>query len=343
MTSTSRSAQLPLVSVVTPVYNGGEYLRACLDSVCAQTYSNWRYTIVDNCSSDDTFPLAESYAARDSRVRVLRQSEFLPLIANHNRALRLIDPDSVYCKPLMADDWLYPECLEQLVAAACAHPSAGLICSSARSGDHVLFDGLPPTHGAVSFLDGRTAARLGLLEERYFFGSPTTQLLRTDQVRKRDPFYNPENPQADEEACYDLLRECDFVFVHQPLVYVRMHARSHTSSLWHLFSLESCHVYALAKYGPDFLKASEYQARLQLRLRQYYARLALGVVEGRGPDFWRFHRRLLQMIGQPLSRVRLARAIAAHIARKLAAPRALLRSVGRRMGRIRGRSAGADQ
>ncbi len=340
MTPTSHSAQLPLVSVVTPVYNGAEYLRQCIESVCGQTYGNWRYTIIDNCSTDDTLELARSYAAREARIRVLPQSEFLPLIANHNRALRLLEPEAHYCKPLMADDWLYPQCLEQLIAAAVAHPSAGLICSSARTGDHVLFDAVPRLQDPVSFLKGREAARLALLEERYFFGSPTTQLLRADLIRKRDPFYNPDNPQADEETCYDLLRECDFLFVHEPLVYVRMHARSHTSALFHLFSLESCHAYALAKYGRQFLTPAEYETRLTLRLRQYYARLALGALERRGPDFWTFHRRLLQMIGQPLSRVRLARAIGAHVLRKLASPASLRHALKARLASARRRVVG---
>jgi glycosyltransferase involved in cell wall biosynthesis len=51
------------VSVVTPVFNGEKYLRACIESVLAQSYDNWDYTIVDNCSTDSTLAIAHEYAA----------------------------------------------------------------------------------------------------------------------------------------------------------------------------------------------------------------------------------------------------------------------------------------
>ena len=54
----------PLVSIVTPVYNGADFLSECIESVLAETYENWEYTIVDNCSSDGSADLARGYAAR---------------------------------------------------------------------------------------------------------------------------------------------------------------------------------------------------------------------------------------------------------------------------------------
>ena len=78
----------PLVSIVTPVYNDAEYLAKCIESVLAQTYQHWDYTIVDNCSTDGSADIACTYAAKDPRIRVHGNSRFLKAIANHNMALR---------------------------------------------------------------------------------------------------------------------------------------------------------------------------------------------------------------------------------------------------------------
>ena len=332
--------QAPLVSVVTPVYSGGEYLRECIESVIAQRYDNWRYTIVNNCSTDDTLEIAQHYASRDPRIRVYDNAEFLPIIDNHNHAISLIDPESAYCKPLMADDWLYPECIETMVSCALTQPSIGLVCTCASTGNNtILFDRLrpadSPTSSPTTVLAGGIACRISMLEDRYFFGSPTTMLIRADLIRKRRPFYNPLNLHADEESCYDILQESDFAFVHQALVFIRVHERSHTSSVHRLESMLAARLYALAKFGHVYLTVEEFQRRYHDKLAEYYARLAAAAVELRGRRFWEFHRTMLIQIGAPLDRSRLTRAIALHVARRLASPGSLVRGVFSRMMSMR--------
>src|SRR5689334_12133971 len=112
----------PLVSVLTPVYNGERFLAQCIESVLSQTYSNWRYTIVDNASTDRTLEIAQAYAARDPRIAVIHYSEFVDVIASHNRAFRQVGFDGVYTKVVSADDWLYPDSIAELVAAAERNP-----------------------------------------------------------------------------------------------------------------------------------------------------------------------------------------------------------------------------
>src|SRR4051794_22441125 len=105
----------PLVSILTPVYNGEKYLEECIESVLSQSFQNWEYIIVNNNSTDRTLEIAEEYQRRDSRIRVHSNDTLLPIIANHNRAFGLISAESKYCKVVSADDWLFPECIERMV------------------------------------------------------------------------------------------------------------------------------------------------------------------------------------------------------------------------------------
>ena len=158
------TANEPFVSIVTPVYNGETYLRECIESVLAQTYSNWEYIVVNNCSTDGTLGIAEEYSCRDRRIHVHSNDSLLPIIANHNRAFRLISTESKYCKVVSGDDWLYPECIARMVELAEANPSVGLVGSYQLSGGggkwYLRTYGLPYSSTVVS---GREISRAHLL------------------------------------------------------------------------------------------------------------------------------------------------------------------------------------
>jgi glycosyltransferase involved in cell wall biosynthesis len=60
-----------VVSIVLPTYNGSRYLAKSIESCMTQTYKNLELIIVNDCSEDDTLAIAESCAARDSRIRII--------------------------------------------------------------------------------------------------------------------------------------------------------------------------------------------------------------------------------------------------------------------------------
>src|SRR4051794_12443772 len=107
---------MPAVSVIMPAFNAGPYLSSAVDSVCAQTYEDWELLIVDDGSTDDTARIADSYALRDSRVRVVHQPNG-GISSARNRALAAADPGSVFLAFLDSDDVWYPGALATLVEA----------------------------------------------------------------------------------------------------------------------------------------------------------------------------------------------------------------------------------
>lgn len=300
------SAAQPRVSVVTPVYNGEEYLSQCLDSVLAQTYQNWDLVVVNNCSTDRTLEIAEQYAARDSRIRVHNNERFAPVIANHNIAMRLVSPESKYCKVLFADDWLFPDCLAEMLAVAETHPSVGIVGAYGLDGAAVLWQGLAyPSR----FVPGREISRKTLLGGPYVFGTPTSVLIRSEFVRSRESFYNEANLHADNEACYDILQHADFGFVHKILTFSRPRPMSNTSAARNLESYVLGSLSAVITHGPAFLTDEECDLRREQWMKQYYRILAKSVLRLRDRKFWEFHRQRLQQLGYPFNRARLSKAV----------------------------------
>ena len=290
----------PLVSVITPVYNGEEFLAECIESVLAQTYQNWDYMIVNNCSTDGTLAIAESYAAKDPRIRVLDCREFLPIIQNHNRAIRQISPQSEYCKVVLGDDWLFPDCIMKMVSLAEQNPSVGLVGAYGLDGDgvHVIWRGLPYPRTVVP---GGEVCRLRLLGGTYVLGAPTATLVRSRFVREQPAFYDESNLHADSTACFRILQDADFGFVHQILTYTRTRADSTSSFSEKMNSMPLCMLTELVQFGPTFLSEPEYQRRLNALWKEYYRILAEGILQLRGKKYWDFHKNWLRMLGVQMS------------------------------------------
>lgn len=121
----SEADALPSVSVVIPCYNYGRYLAACIDSVLEQPGVRAEVIVVDDASPDATADIVQGYAARDPRVRVLRNATNRGHIATYNRGLAEVRGD--YTVLLSADDLLTPGCLERATRLMEEHPSVGLV------------------------------------------------------------------------------------------------------------------------------------------------------------------------------------------------------------------------
>lgn len=299
------SENQPLVSAVTPVYNGERYLPECIESVIAQTYKNWEYLIVNNCSTDRSLEMVQHYAQKNTRIRIHNNTEFLNQMQNWNHAMRQISPKSKYCKVVHADDWLFPECLTRMVEVAEANPSVGIVGAYRLDEDRVNLDGLPYPSTVVP---GREICRWSLLGGPYIFGSPTSLLIRSDLIRTRKKFYNESNIHADLEACFDILQSADFGFVHQVLTFTRRHNETLTTFSRRFNTYLIANFIVLKKYGPIYLNREEYEKRLKLKIRNYHRFLARSIFEQREKDFWDYHKRELNNLGHPVSMTELTRA-----------------------------------
>ena len=100
-----------LISIVLPVYNQANLVRESIESVLAQTYSNWEMIIVDDCSTDNSYQIATEYAKKDSRIIVLQNEKNSGAAISRNKAIETAKGD--YLAFLDSDDLWMPEKLEK--------------------------------------------------------------------------------------------------------------------------------------------------------------------------------------------------------------------------------------
>jgi glycosyltransferase involved in cell wall biosynthesis len=337
----------PLVSIVTPVYNGEAYLDECIESVLSQTWQNWEYIILNNDSRDRTLEIAERYQRRDSRIRVHSNDTLLPIIANHNKAFGLISAESRYCKVVSADDWLFPECLERMVGLAEENPSVGIVGAYQLSGGdgiwYVRNSGLPYSRTVVS---GREVCRAHMLGMLKVLGNPTSVMYRADLVRSTDRFFPNPTAEADTSACLKHLRFADFGFVHQVLSHERIHNVRVTTASLETNAYLSAAISDCQAYGEWYLTKQEREARIGELLDQYYTYLSASAFKLKGRQFWNYHIGRLDELGFRLDRRKLSVSVASKLLDLLLNPKSTVQMILRRIRfnrALKGAAAGKDK
>ena len=289
----------PLVSVVTPFHNTREFLPECIESVIKQTYYNWEYILVDNCSDDGSSEIAAQYARRfPNKIRLFHTESFLSQVQNYNFALTCISPSSRYCKMVQADDWIFADCIKGMVEVAEAHPSVGIVAAYELYGSEVRLDGLPYPSSEVV---GHQICRLLFLKDTYLLGTPTSLLMRSELIRSRNPFYDERYaPFEDSHACLDLLRIWNFGFVHQVLTYSRRDNESIFSRCRDLGLVHLSVLGGVVVHGRDYLSEAEYRQCRRRAERAYFLYLSKRALRGSSREFWELHRKGLASVGYSL-------------------------------------------
>jgi glycosyltransferase involved in cell wall biosynthesis len=110
----------PRVSVGIPVRNGQRFIRQAIDSLLAQTFTDFELIICDNASTDQTEAICREYAARDARVRYFRNTFNVGPAGNHNKCFNLCRGE--YFRWHAHDDMCAPDYLEKCVQVLDADP-----------------------------------------------------------------------------------------------------------------------------------------------------------------------------------------------------------------------------
>ena len=131
------------VTAIIPCFNHGQFVAACIDSLRAQTHSDWRAIILDDASTDDETPaLCEAQA--DDRVQVLHLPQNLGRALARNHGIALAQTEAVL--NLDADDTLHPQFLEKTLPHLMAFNDVGVVYT-----DYSIFGAWQGTRRAEPF------------------------------------------------------------------------------------------------------------------------------------------------------------------------------------------------
>jgi glycosyltransferase involved in cell wall biosynthesis len=162
----------PAVSVLMTAYNRAAYIGEAIESVLAQTFTDFELVVVDDCSTDGTADIAADYAGRDPRVRVVRNERNLGDYPNRNRAARLVR--APYFKYHDSDDVMYSHCLQVMYGMLADVPQAAFALSASSPW---------PGRACPMLLTPTLAFEREFLGAGLFHLGPAAALFRTDFFR----------------------------------------------------------------------------------------------------------------------------------------------------------------
>jgi FkbM family methyltransferase len=121
------AGDLGRVSVIMPAYAAAARIGTALCSLCEQSYTDLEILVVDDASPDDTAAVVEQWAARDPRIRLIRQAENGGAYAARNRGLA--EASGEYVITHDSDDWSHPQKIAAQMAYLAEHPEVAGVCS----------------------------------------------------------------------------------------------------------------------------------------------------------------------------------------------------------------------
>jgi glycosyltransferase involved in cell wall biosynthesis len=214
----------PRVTSGIPVFNGEAYLSRAIDSVLEQTFTDFELIISDNGSTDSTSQICREYAAKDGRIRYLREEVNRGAAWNHNRLVQLARGE--YFKWQCCDDYCAPHMIETCVTELDRDPSVvlcyGQFVRVDKNGD-ILGTKASVVKGMAS-----TGERFHSLIHRRDSCEEIYGLMRTavaSQTQLIGPYSN-----SDDTFLAEMILRGKFCQVPEPQIYYRLHKGQSTKT-----------------------------------------------------------------------------------------------------------------
>jgi len=214
------------VSICMPNYNFAQYLPEAIESVLRQSYSDFEFVIIDNCSTDNSVEVIQHYAEKDARIKLNVNKQNIGLVNNLNLCLQKAHGD--YIKFLFSDDLLASEkALEQMVTVLDAHEGISLVASARNVIDYqsAILKIWSEYKGKIGY-SGTKIIQDCLLEQKNKIGEPSVVMFRKKHVGTG--FDTRYRQAVDLALWFHILEQGDFAYLEEPLCSFRMHPGQQT-------------------------------------------------------------------------------------------------------------------
>jgi len=206
----------PKISIIVPVYKVEKYLRRCLDSIVAQTFTDWECILIDDGSPDNSGKICDEYVAKDGRFRVIHQ-ENQGVSAARNAGLDAAKGEWIGF--VDSDDWIEPNMYEYLYNDALETRSDAVICGFV--GQHKK---------RIQKMCGTEESVKLLFDQKGFGGFSVLRLIAAEKV-KNIRFDTTVSYMEDNQFFYYAFKKCEKIYWDNKPLY---HYEERIDSVTHL-------------------------------------------------------------------------------------------------------------
>jgi glycosyltransferase involved in cell wall biosynthesis len=217
------------VSIIIPCYNYAHYLRASVDSVLNQEYSDFELILIDDGSTDETWSIMQSYAAIHPKIRAFKNASNQGIFKANRRGWQ--EAKGNYLHFFSSDDLYQPSCLAKVMQFFSAHPNLGLVCT-----DICYFKDDVPEPTVNKLLPNCKAPRFFSQKEMVplfqttNFWIPGLTCVVKREILKKHGHLDPQLENISDWFCFHKIALLEGVgYIPEALISMRLHDQTYTS------------------------------------------------------------------------------------------------------------------
>ncbi len=217
---------IPKVSICMPTYNFDRYLPEAIESVLKQSYGDFEFIIIDDCSKDNSVEVIKRYAEKDKRIIFKVNEDNLGMVNNWNLSLKYAQGE--YIKFLFGDDVLVSDkALERMVLVLDTKDDIALVATARNVIDDrsVIRQVLSEYKGSIGYV-GTDIIQDCLVEQKNKIGEPSVVMFRRKHASRG--FDGRYRQAVDLEMWFHILEQGNFAYIDEPLCSFRSHPNQQT-------------------------------------------------------------------------------------------------------------------